>query len=231
MKLLRIRIHWSMNFLFVMIEGIQVEKGLWTGRTGQPYLQMDLMHMSAYVCMGGGMSFAAALNLVFIDPFDTPTFKQRGAMLVGMAISKAWETVGEGASCAGIPPSVMGAEDSGSTFLGSWGLLGYTVAVGAWWCLLVGGWAIDVGEWDRAPLRSPTGLLPQILPLPSPPSEGLPFLDAELHPSTDWLGATSAGLEKEKGERGLSQRSGLATRLLKSSQKGQAIQSKKKYLV
>ena len=64
-----------MNFPFVMPEGIQVEKGSRTGRTGQPYTQMGPAHMSTYGCLGGGWSFTAPLNLALVDPFDAPTFK------------------------------------------------------------------------------------------------------------------------------------------------------------
>ena len=70
---------------------------------------MHLAHVSANGCMGGGWPLATPLNLALINPFDTPTFKQRGVMLVGMVTSKAWETVREGASCASMPSISYGS--------------------------------------------------------------------------------------------------------------------------
>ena len=211
-----------------MPEGIQVEKGLWTGRTGQPYPQMGPAHMSTYGCMGGGWSFAAPLNLALIDPLDAPHIQMKGCHVGGDGNLKGLrDTQGESLLCW-YAPSAMGAEDSGWTFLGSWGDGLDMVGVGAWQCLLAGCWTIDVGGQTVHPSGACTGLLLQIPSPPSPPSEGLPFLDAELPPATDWPCATSVCPEKEKGEGGLSQRSGLATKQLKNSQKGWAIQSKKK---
>ena len=72
--------------------------------------QMVTVHMSAYGSPGGGQSLAAPLNLAFVNPFNAPTFRQRGVMWVGMATFKAGETAKEGACCANTPPSVSGAE-------------------------------------------------------------------------------------------------------------------------
>ena len=154
MKLPRIRRCWSMNFLFCDAWGIQVEKSPWTGKTGQPYPQMGPAHLSTCGCMGAGQSFTATLNPALIDPLDAPIFKQRGIMLVGWQPPRPRRWSGREPPVLVCPPA-MEAEDSGSTFSGSWvgGL--DMVVVGVWWCLLAGGWAIDLGDWDRAPRRSP----------------------------------------------------------------------------
>ena len=54
-----------------------------------------------------------------------------------------------------MPPSLPGVEGLGLTFSDSWGGGLDMVAVGAWQCLLDGGWAVDMGEHDRTPLRRP----------------------------------------------------------------------------
>ena len=81
----------SMTFLFVMPKGIQVENSSGTGGTAQPHTQMHPVLVSANGCLGGGQSLATPLNLALIKPFDTITFKWRGAMLMWIATSKAWE--------------------------------------------------------------------------------------------------------------------------------------------
>ena len=70
------------------------------------------------------------------------------------------------------------------------------------------------------PTKAHRGLPSQTQPLPTPPSEGLQSLSTEPH-AEGWPDETSAGPEKK--ERDLSQRSGLAMKQLKNSQKGQAI--------
>ena len=175
--------------------------------------------------MGGRWSLATPLNLILINPFDTPTFKWRGAMLAGMATSKAWEMVREGASCANIPPSAMGVEDSGLT-PGSWREGLHMVAVWAWQHLLVGGWAVEIGEWDRAPLRS----------LYKPSAS-----DSTTAISTFWrLGisrcwASSFNIlawhnkcRPRKRKKGLSQRSGLATKPAKEQSERSSDTKKKR---
>ena len=64
-----------MNLLSVLPEGIQIEEGLWAGRTSQPDTQMGPAHMGANGHMRGGWSFPAALNSALVDPLDTPTFR------------------------------------------------------------------------------------------------------------------------------------------------------------
>ena len=76
----------------MMPKDIQVKEGLGAGGTHQPHLQIVSVHMHTYGHLGGGWSLATPLNLAFINPFDTPTFRQRGVMWVVMATYKAWET-------------------------------------------------------------------------------------------------------------------------------------------
>ena len=126
-----VRRHQSMSLLSVLPEGIWMEEGPWVGSTSQPDTQMGPVHMGTNGHRRGEQSFTAPLNLALADPLEAPTFRQMGVMLVGMATSKAWEMVKEGTSCACMAPLAMGAEDSGSTFWGSWGVGLDTVVAGA----------------------------------------------------------------------------------------------------
>ena len=58
------------------------------------------------------MALTAPLHLAFVHHLDAPNCKQRGAIWVGMATSKAWETAEEGASGASSTPPTAGVEAS-----------------------------------------------------------------------------------------------------------------------
>ena len=142
----------SMTFLFVMPKGIWVEKSSGAGGTAQPHTQMHPAHVSANGCPEGGWSLASPLNLALINPFDA--LHIQSAMWAGDGYIQGLKD-GQGGSllCQNASLSCE-SKDLGLTSLGSWGDGLDTVAVGAWWYLFEGGRAVDMGECDRAPLRS-----------------------------------------------------------------------------
>ena len=105
--------------------------------------------------MWGWWPLTVPLNLAFIHPFDAPNCRQRGAMWVGMATSRAWEAAGEGTSGTSSTSPTTGVEVSGSAPLDSWGGTWEMVVVGARQHFLGWGGVEDMGECDTAPLKSP----------------------------------------------------------------------------
>ena len=108
-----------MNLLFASPEGIQIEEGLWAGRTGHPNTQMDLVHMGANDHTRGGWSFTATLSSPLADSFDAPHIQMKGCH-VGKDSNLQGLRDGQGGSLLCLyTPSAMGGEDSRSTSSGS----------------------------------------------------------------------------------------------------------------
>ena len=64
-----------MNLLFVLPEGIQIEKRPWTKRTGEFHPKVGPAHMCANGYMRSGWSFTAPLKLKAINPLGAPILR------------------------------------------------------------------------------------------------------------------------------------------------------------
>ena len=211
-----------------MPKGIWVEEGLVAGETCQTYPQMGKSHMCAYSGLGGWWPLTAPLDPAHIYPFDIPTFRQRGVILVGMATSKAWETAEEGTSSASPIPSTAGVEALGSTPSDSWGGSLDIVTVGHSSIFWVG---VGQGTWRdviQLPSGTHTNPLPPILPQPAVPSVA-PLSPIAVPPLIVHLPIVVNPVPgKEK--RGSVTKARLSHKIVKEHQKGYTIPSQETYL-
>ena len=106
------------------------------------------------------VALTALLNPAFVNPFDTPNCRWRGAMWVGMATSRAGVTAEEGASDANSTSLTAGMETSGTASLGSWGGSLEMEAVRAWWHFWGGVGQRTQGNEIKLPSRAHTDPLP-----------------------------------------------------------------------
>ena len=143
-----------MNLLSVLPEGLQIEEGLWAGLWwGQPNTQMGLVHMGANGHMRGGKSFMATLNLALLDPLACH-IQMKGCHVGGSSNLQGLRDGQGGSLLCLYAPSAMGVEDSRSTSSDFCGGGLHMVTVGVSQCLLTGGWAINIAEWDQVPCKS-----------------------------------------------------------------------------
>ena len=171
---------------------------MWAGGTAQPYTQMDPSHMSANGCMGGEWSLTTPLNLALIDPSDAPHIQMKGSQVGGIATSKARDSQGGHLLCQYAPLSYWSRVFWFSLLWLLRGWFGYGGSRGSATPLVKEVGLLMQGNEIGHPSGVHTGLLPWIPSPPSPPSEGQPFLDAELPLTIDWPGTTSACPGKER---------------------------------